>query len=83
MWTATARDPSRPPGIASSGPQAWSDGVGKKINTAMRVIGRNPGPLGAPISIEVFDSGRRFVRRGFPRPGPLAWVGSTPGVRVE
>jgi hypothetical protein len=44
MRVATARDPSRPPGIASSGPQAWSDGVGKRIKTAIRVIGKDSGP---------------------------------------
>jgi hypothetical protein len=41
---ATVRHRSRAPGIASSAPQAWSDGVGKRIKTAMRVIGKDSGP---------------------------------------
>jgi hypothetical protein len=44
MRGATVRHRSRAPGIASSGLQAWSDGVGKRIKTAMRVIGKDSGP---------------------------------------
>jgi hypothetical protein len=40
---ATTCDPPRLRGIASSGPEAWSDGVGKRINTATRIIGKDSG----------------------------------------
>jgi hypothetical protein len=38
MRIGTTRDPPRPPVIASAGTQRWSDGAGKRINTAMGLI---------------------------------------------
>jgi hypothetical protein len=82
-WTATARDPSQPPGIASSGPQAWSDGVEKRINTATRVIGRDSGFARRTYLYPGIRRRSAFCSARISGAGPLACVGSPPEVGVE